>query len=251
MDIIMNNNVGSKYTQYLPRIYHKGSNQTDDEYFLGRFLKAFEQVLTGSSEEKETLGIETLLDDFDKYLDPSQTPPQFLQWLAGWVGLELEEGTDFYGKEDKEQKSTLPTQILPLDQVRSTINRNMIGTMVQLYKKRGTPNGLLEYLQLYAGEETTISIDEFLETARIGDSRGVGINTMVGSSKPTFFSVNTTIPVHCRSMLESKVGLMRKVIESEKPFYTNYILNVEIPSMRVGVYSKVGRETLLGGMVED
>jgi len=247
----MRNRESSKYTQYLPRIYHKSSTQTDDEYFLGRSLKAFEQILTGSSEQKETEGIETLLDRFDQYLDPSQTPAQFLQWLAQWVGLELEESTGFYGVADKEQKSTTPTQILPLEQAQATINRNMIGKMVQLYKKRGTCSGLLEYLQIYCGEEPTFRINEFLDTAKIGETRAIGINTMVGCSKPTFFSIHAIIPIHNRSMLQNKVELIRKVIENEKPFYTNYLLSVEITAMRVGVYSKVGRETLVGGMLED
>lgn len=241
----------SKYTQYLPRMFQKGNNQTDDTYFLGRFLKAFEQILSGGTERQETEGIEELLDRFDKYLDPAQTPPQFLEWLAGWVALDLEDAAEFYGAEDKAQKNSLPTQLLPLEQARSTINRDLISAIVQLYKKRGTCNGLLEYLRLYAGDETTISIDEFHETARIGDSREIGQNTMVGSASPCFFSVNAIIPAHSRSMLNNKVALMRRVIESEKPFYTNYKLNVEIPSMRIGVYSKVGRETLIGGMQED
>jgi phage tail-like protein len=247
----MSNLESSKYTQYLPRIFQKGSTQTDEEYFLGRFLKAFEQILTGDSEQKETIGIEKLLDSFDEYFNPSQTPAQFLQWLSGWVGLELEEGTDFYGVDDKEQMSTEPTQILPLEQVKTTINRGMIGTMVQLYKKRGTCNGLLEYLQLYCGEEPTFTIDEFLDTARVGESRRIGFNSMVGGSRPTFFCVNAIMPVHSRSMLQKKVDLIYRLMESEKPFYTNYKLNVEIPAMSVGVYSKVGKTTLLGGIVED
>lgn len=247
----MNNQENSKYVQYLPRVYQKGDEQTYDSYFLGRFLKSFEQILSGTSEQKETAGIEALLDTFDQYFNPSQTPPQFLQWLAGWVGLELEDTADFYGDTDKEQKDTVPIQILPLDRARSTINRNMIGNMLQLYEKRGTTSGLLEYLQHYVGEETTISINEYMETARIGGSRCIGVNTMVGSSRPTFFTVHAMIPIHSRSMLQKKVELIHKVIENEKPFYTNYRLSVEIPAMRVGVHSRIGKETLLGGMVED
>jgi phage tail-like protein len=246
----MSNQEISKYTQYLPSIYHKSSTETYDDYFLGRFLKAFEQILTGSSEKKETAGIEELLERIDEYFDPSQTPAQFLQWLAGWVGLELEEGTEFYGLEDKVLKNAMSTQITPSEQKRSTINRNMIGTMVQLYKKRGTCEGLLELLQLYSGKESTFTINEFQETASIGEAESIGFNTMVGSSKPTFFSVNAMLPVHSSSMLQKKVELIRKVIENEKPFYTNYKLNVEVPAMRVGIYSKVGKETLVGGTIE-
>ena len=247
----MNNQETSNYVQYLPRIYHKGNDETYEEYFLGRFLKAFEQILTGSFEKKDIVGIESLLDNFEQYLNPSQTPPQFLKWLAGWVALDLEESVEFYGDSDKEQKDLSPTQILPLDKARSTINRELIGKMVQLYKKRGTTQGLLEYLQLYAGDETTKTINEYEETPRIGEQRGIGVNTMVGYASPTFFTVNTMIPIHSRTMLQKKVQLINKIIENEKPFYTNYNLIVEIPAMRVGAYSKVGRETLLGGMLEE
>jgi|GEM_PF-1151881 len=241
----------SIYTKYLPRIFQKGNLQENEDYFLGRFLMAFEQILTGGTSYQETVGIEKLLDNFDKYLDPAHTPPQFLEWLAGWVALELENTTEFYGIEDKEEKDSVPTQLLPLEKARSTINRDIISSIVQLYKKRGTTNGLLEYLQLYAGDETTITIDEFHETARIGESREVGTNTMIGSSSPCFFSVNATIPAYNRSMLNSKVALIRRIIEEEKPFYTNYRLNVKIPSMKIGTCSRVGKETLVGGMNED
>jgi hypothetical protein len=127
----------------------------------------------------------------------------------------------------------------------------MIERMVQLYKKRGTWEGLMEYLQVYAGEEVTITIDEFEEAARLGSIGSIGVSTMVGYARPCFFSVHVLIPAHSRSVLESKVRTIRKVVEKEKPFYANYILNIEVPSMRVGVYTRVGRETLLGGMVEE
>ncbi|ACL75866.1 tail protein [Ruminiclostridium cellulolyticum] len=245
----MSNYESSKYTQYLPRIFQTGNNKDGD--FLGRLLKSFEQILSGKTEMQETRGIEEILDDFDMYLDPDQTPPQFLEWLAGWVALDLEDGIEFFGAEDTAGKNANQVQILPLPEKRTSVNREMIGAIVQLYKKRGTCDGLLEYLQLYTGEETTISINEFQDTARIGESREIGRNTMVGSSSPSFFCVNAMIPAHSKSMLENKVGLIRRVIEDEKPFYTNYRLNVEIPEMRVGVYSKVGKETLLGGMIDE
>lgn len=249
----MSDLTSSKYVEYLPRVFQKGIEQSDTEYFLGRFLKAFEQVLTGIPEEEEgeTIGIEALIDRLEQYFDPSQAPPQFLPWLAGWVGMELEEGIEFNGEEDNAQKSVITSQILPLDSARSSINRSMLERVVQLYKKRGTWEGLMEYLQVYAGEETTITIDEFEEAARLGSIGSIGVSTMVGYARPCFFSVHVLIPAHSRSVLEGKVKTIRKVIEKEKPFYANYILNVEVPSMRVGVYSRVGRETLLGGMVEE
>lgn len=249
----MSDMTSSNYEQYLPRIYQKGYEQSDSEYFLGRFLKAFEQILSGvpEAEGEGTVGIEALIDRLEQYFDPSQTPAQFLPWLAGWVGMELEESIEFYGEEDYAQKNVSDLQILPLDKAQSSINRSMIERIVQLYKKRGTWEGLMEYLQVYAGEETTITISEFEEAARLGSIGSIGVSTMVGYARPCFFSVHVLIPAHSRSVLENKVNTIHKVIENEKPFYANYILNVEVPAMRVGVYARVGRETLLGGMVEE
>jgi hypothetical protein len=51
-------------------------------------------------------------------------------------------------------------------------------------------------------------------------------------------------------MLNRKVQILREVIRKESPFYTNFSLNIEVPQMRVGVYGRVGMETLLGGMAE-
>lgn len=247
----MTEQINSKYTQYLPRIYHKRSDQSDSDYFLGRFLKSFEDILTGTSgQEGETIGIEALLDRFEQYIDPLRTPAQLLKWLAGWIGLELEDTADFYGDEDNTEKNSVLTQILPLDAARQSINRSMIGTEVQMYKILGTLEGMLKHLQIYVGEETTITIDEFEQPAQIGIAGRVGVGTMVGKVKPCFFSVHALIPANNREVLQNKIRIMRKVIEKEKPVYTNYVLTTEVPSMRVGVYSRIGRETLVGGMVE-
>jgi phage tail-like protein len=58
----------------LPAVYH-------DDSFTSRFVSAFDDVLA------PVLGA---LDSLDAYLDPHRCPPDFLPWLAGWVGLELD-----------------------------------------------------------------------------------------------------------------------------------------------------------------
>lgn len=241
----------SKYTQFLPRIYQKRSDETDSEYFLGRFLKAFEDILTGNSDEKIYMfGIEQILDRFDQYIDPYQTPAQFLSWLAGWVGLQLEESIEFYGEKDIQDKNKRFNQILPLNNKRQSINRRMIGSEVQSYKRLGTNEGLLRHLQVYAGEEAIITMDEFEEQTQIGKVGRIGIGTVVGHGRPYFFSVHVIIPAPNKAILEKKKKIIRRIIEREKPIYTNYILTTEIPVMRIGTYSRVGKTTLVGGMTE-
>ncbi len=61
--------------QYLPEIYQQ-------EAFLGRFLRIFEDVLSP---------IERMLDSMPGYFDPATTPPEVLEWLATWLGISTDE----------------------------------------------------------------------------------------------------------------------------------------------------------------
>lgn len=248
----MSNQNEYSYVNYLPRVFQQKSGESDEQFFLGRFLGAFEAMLSGKTgvAGEESVGIEVLLDRLHQYFDPGMAPSPFLPWLAGWVGLELAEGVEYEGELDKRDRALEPTQLLPLSGARSTVNRNLIGSVVQLYKKRGTLDGLAEYLQVYAGEEAAIQINDYEEPVRCGHAQRVGINTMVGAAEPSYFSVHVILPAYSRSLLQRKVRILQEVIRKEKPFYTNSSLNIEVPHMCLGVYGRVGMETLLGGMTE-
>lgn len=240
------------FTQYLPRAFQQKAEETEADYFLGRFLKGFEAMLSGKTGavSEESVGIEALLDQLHRYFDPNRTPSQFVPWLAGWLGLELEEGLEYDGEADHPERKAAPAQILPLGASRHSVNRDLIGNIVQLYKKRGTLEGLKEILQVFAGEEVTIAIEDYEEPIRTGYAQRIGLNTMVGAADPSYFSVHALIPAPTRTLLTNKVRIIREALGQEKPFYTNVSLNVEVPSMRLGVYGRIGRETLLGGMQE-
>jgi len=145
-----NKEKGSRYLEYLPAIY-----QTEGGIaaagFLGRFLKAFEKVLGGIHDEnaEPEMGIDEILDRIHDYFDPHKTPAAFLQWLAGWMALTLKEGEEWYGKEDIKDKGNVVSQVVPRKDERYTPNRNLISRIVQLYCKRGTLEGLKEYLEIY------------------------------------------------------------------------------------------------------
>ena len=72
----------SSYLHYLPAIFSV-------DPFLGRFLLAFEQVLTRlqGGEADVQRGLEEIIADIAKLFDPNETPEEFLQWLAGWGAL--------------------------------------------------------------------------------------------------------------------------------------------------------------------
>jgi phage tail-like protein len=101
----------SSYLKYLPAFL--GGNE-----FLGRFLLIFEQLLTP---------LDRQIDNLYDYFDPRMAPPDFLPWLASWLGLVLDERW-------------------PEGQ-----RRELIRAAVELYEWRGTRRGLSEFLRLYTG----------------------------------------------------------------------------------------------------
>ena len=114
----------SRYLDHLPAVFQ------EDE-FVGRFLLAFERVLTGLPRpDAPNLppvppGLEQIIDGIEGFFDPARTPPDFLPWLAGWVATSLREDWD------------------------EVTRRGFLANIVSLYRRRGTAKGLQMVLQLY------------------------------------------------------------------------------------------------------
>lgn len=131
----------------LPAVY-----QDDD--FAQRFLGALDEVLAP---------VFNTLDNFDAYLDPRLTPDDFLSWLAGWVGIALDEGWD----EDR--------------------RRAIVGRAAELYRMRGTAIGLAGQVEIQTGGQV-----EIVENGATGWSVDPG-GELPGSSEPLVV-VRVTVP---------------------------------------------------------
>src|SRR6476469_7082701 len=83
-NVMANDTNPSSYLQYLPSIF-------SEDPFLGRFLLAFEQVLSGLAGAKGEPheGLEETIAGIATLFDPNETREEFLPWLAGWVALSL------------------------------------------------------------------------------------------------------------------------------------------------------------------
>jgi phage tail-like protein len=121
----------SSYLDHLPAIFRQ-------EPFVGRFLLAFERVLTSTDAQQP--GLETTIGSLADYLDPESTKAEFLPWLAGWVTLSLRADWD------------------------EATKRSFIQQIVPLYRLRGTKAGLQRMLELYAGQRPDI-YDDFEQPA--------------------------------------------------------------------------------------
>jgi len=131
----------------LPAIY-----QDDD--FVQRFLGALDEVVAP---------VYSTIDNFETYLDPYLTPDDFLAWLAGWVGIGLDESWD------------------------DGRRRAIVARAVELYRMRGTAAGLAEQVELQTGG--TVEIMENGATSWSVDPGG----ELPGSSEPLVV-VRVTVP---------------------------------------------------------
>jgi phage tail-like protein len=85
------------------------------------------------------------LDCLDAYVDPSLTPEDFLPWLAGWVGVELDDNW-------------------PLER-----RRMLVREIVGLYRQRGTAVGIRRLVEIYTGVDP-----EIVETGAVSASEVPG-----------------------------------------------------------------------------
>jgi phage tail-like protein len=108
------------YLRYLPATYQE--DETSRE-FLERFLSLFETFFSNIDETITTV---------TRYVDSKATPRAFLPWLSSWLAV-------VYDETWKEEKV-----------------RRLIERAPELYKKRGTRNGIAEIIELYTGEKPII-----------------------------------------------------------------------------------------------
>lgn len=102
--------------RYLPALYQ------EDE-FAQRWMSGLDGVLAP---------IFSSIDNFESYLDPRLTPPDFLDWLASWMGLVADE--------------TWPVER----------RRAFVSNASDLYRMRGTAKGLAAHVQIFSGGEVEI-----------------------------------------------------------------------------------------------
>jgi phage tail-like protein len=72
------------------------------------------------------------LDCVEAYIDPRLAPMDFLEWLAGWVGITVD-------------------QNWPIGRARIAVAK-----AVHLYRTRGTPEGLREYVEVLTGGQVEV-----------------------------------------------------------------------------------------------
>lgn len=255
----------SSYLQYLPAIFSQ-EFASQPSPFLGRFLLAFEQVLTGAEGFVQTpgqpesippyrqAGLETLLEDIDRLFNPltvraiatisaglsqplgetdvdrikriDQLEKEFLRWLAGWVALSL-------------RADWTPEQ-----------QRQFIAKIVPLYRRRGTKENLVKLLKIYAGEDSDPQVTEPVDTPfQIGVHSQLGVDTQIGGAIPHYFQVSVKLPRPDFELLKRQDDIVSALVDLQKPAHTYYDLTILYETLQIGVRSTIGVDTLIGNLI--
>lgn len=186
----------STYLEYLPAIFQETP-------FLGRFLLAFERILSQAGADDEHPSLETIIEQSHAYFRPvlsvgdtQAAPSDFLPWLAGWAALTLREDLS----EEKQ--------------------RQFIRQIIPLYRQRGTKLGLQKILQIHLGDNIPITIYD--------DDAAFGF-----APPAHFFQVEITLRDRDLNELRRKQAIAQAIIEQEKPAHTFYGLQIRVPTMRL------------------
>jgi phage tail-like protein len=182
-------------SEHLPAIFQSAQVRNDP-------LRAILDIA-----EKIFADLQTGLDGVERFFDPLVCPAtkerDFLNWLAGWVALRLDEDWD-------ERKK-----------------RNIVKEAANLYRLRGTCKGLKYIIELFF--DVVADIEEWRWSGMVvGCCSIIGIDTFIGA-RPTgdhYFMVTclcTPGKGRSKKELERKI---RHLIDLEKPAHTTYYLNV-------------------------
>jgi phage tail-like protein len=196
-------------------------------------------------------GLEHAIDALPRSFDPDTAPAELLSWLAGWMAFDL------------------PPRLLD-GKHPDEIRRLLLG-LAALYRRRGTPRGLADFVEVYSGARPHI-LEDFRErplwilgqtplgfgtgmpdrdvegmlvgeaiVGETGPQDPAAIGSALFGSTAHLFTV-VVPPASGRAVDRS---LVTHVIEAEKPAHTGFHLCFADARMRVGIQARIGIDALV------
>jgi phage tail-like protein len=160
-----------------------------EDEFCGRLTRGFDDVIAP---------IYSTLDCWDSYLEADLAPDDFIDWLASWVGVEIDEHW-------------------PLER-----RRRLIKEIVVLYRIRGTSAGLASHVNLYAGVTP-----EILENG--GCLWSQEANTPLPGSPDAQLTVRLQVP----DPDTVKRATIERIVAASRPAHLAFTVEVQTDTGRV------------------
>lgn len=183
----------TNWVNFLPTAFRQ--SDLESPAFLRNFLFIFQHLHAQ---------MEIQIQDLHKIFDPLETDPEFIPWLAGWVGLVMAPEWD----EDT--------------------RRRWVRDAPRLYARRGTRDALLELIQVFTGLEANIEENRWPYPGfRIGVCGMIGIDSIVTPTIAREHAFIVHIPVRYEEITTQKLLRLHQVIQMEKPAHTIYFVQFQ------------------------
>jgi phage tail-like protein len=232
--------------RFLPAVFREESTAAD---FTERFVALLDEVRAG---------VDRRIDSVPALLDPNASPdgsaggPDFLGFLAAWLGLSEDVGLPSYRR------------------------RRLVAEAHRLYRLRGTPAGIRLHLEICTGltpyllEDFALRRWLYVGSGRTGDCAAVwgadvvarmqldsgsriGGSQLVGSTDPlrdpfhvSAHRFQVYLPAAGCAGEEDLRRLAERVVELAKPAHTEGRVLLVKPRMRVGVQAYLGVDSVVG-----
>ena len=150
----------------LPALYQ-------EDTFAVRLVGAFDDALAPAIAS---------LDDFVSYLDPEVAPEDFLEWLAEWVGVALDE-------------------TWPIER-----RRALVASAAELHRLRGTVAGLRAHVAIFTGGDVDIQ-----------ENGGASYSLTPGSNLPGSAKLSLTVRVTLDDPASTSADRLDRLVAEAKP----------------------------------
>lgn len=232
---------GDSYLEHLPAVY---SRESTTDAFLERLLDLARSLLGD---------LEVTIADLPRLFDPATTPAAYLPWLASWLGFDV------------------PPR-LATDQ---EALRELIPRLHGLSRRRGTPAGVAELVEVESGAHPHIfesfrelrpwllgsasalgfdtglprgSVDDLVVEAGVVGQSSIGETPGRGSAlfSDTAHRFTVLVPAGNVPAGTPRTRFLR-VLDEQKPAHTSYHVCFAEPRLRVGVQARVGIDAIVAG----
>ncbi|MDA8047023.1 MAG: phage tail protein [Actinomycetota bacterium] len=184
--------VGRGYVEGLPTprpLVELIPSTLQDDEFCQRLVGAFDDVVAP---------VFNSLDCFDSYLDPQLAPDDFVDWLAGWVGLDIDETWTVERR------------------------RRLILEAVALYRIRGSVGSLAAHIALYCGT-----------TPEIEDNGGCSWSQTAGSELPGTPHPYLKVRLRVDESADIRRSTVSRIVDSNRPAHVPCELEVVVGGAEV------------------
>ena len=162
-----------------------------EDAFLQRFLRAFDDALAP---------VFTTLDGLDAYLNPGLAPEDFLDWLAEWVGVRLDESWS------------------------TPQRRSVVANAAAIHRRRGTVPGVADAVRFAVGGVVDVEVE---------DSGGAAWSSAPGAELPGRPEAMLHVRVYAAAREDVNVRRLEGIINAVKPAHVPHTLEI-VPAAAPG-----------------